>query len=255
LVIRNELQEALEQNQFRLFYQPLLNRDGLQLKGLEALIRWQHPLRGMVSPAEFIPTSEHTGQIFPVSQWVLRQACRDAVTLQSLGLEQCAIAINISPLQFKRAEFLPQLLETLSEFDLRSDAITLEITEGLLLDDSAAAIATLTALRQAGINVAIDDFGTGFSSLSYLKNLPVTELKIDRTFVQDVTANAQDAAITHSIIEMAHSLNLRVVAEGVETREQFEWLMTEGCDVMQGYYFARPMAFSDLNAYINALKA
>ncbi|SFT91378.1 EAL domain-containing protein [Halomonas saccharevitans] len=245
VALRNELQEAIEARDFELHYQPLIDREG-RVAGVEALLRWPHPLRGFVSPADFIPLAEETGQIIPISEWVLARACRDLSQLDQEGHGTLNVAVNLSPLQFHRASFLGNLRETLAVTGLPALQLSLELTEGVLLDDTEGAIATLHALREMGVGVAIDDFGTGFSSLSYLKNLPIDRVKIDRSFVSGVAHSAEDAAIIQGIISMAHHLGLKVVAEGIEQEQQHHLLSAHGCDLFQGYHFARPMPLESL---------
>lgn len=238
--LRNDLQDAIDDQQFDLHYQPLLGQTG-NVVGLEALVRWEHPAQGTVSPGLFIPLAEETGQIIPLSHWILERACRDFRALMDQGLEGCRIAINLSPLQFRREDFLPGLVDILERTGLPARALELELTEGILLDDTQAALDTLQALRGMSVSVALDDFGTGFSSLSYLRHLPIDRIKIDRSFVTHVTENPKDAAVVQGIVNLAHELELDVVAEGVETAEQHACLARLGCDIFQGYLFARPM--------------
>ena len=245
VTLRNELQEAIEAQAFELHYQPLIDREG-RVAGVEALLRWPHPRRGYVSPAQFIPLAEETGQIIPISEWVLTKACEDLRQLDGVGQGSLNVAVNLSPLQFHRASFLGNLRETLAVTGLPAPQLSLELTEGVLMDDTEGAIATLHALRTMGVGVAIDDFGTGFSSLSYLKNLPIDRIKIDRSFVSEVTNSAEDAAIIQGIISMAHHLGLRVVAEGIEQEQQHRLLLAHGCDLFQGFHFARPMPLEPL---------
>ncbi|MDT8879238.1 EAL domain-containing protein [Halomonas saccharevitans] len=245
VALRNELQEAIEARDFELHYQPLIDREG-RVAGVEALLRWPHPVRGFVSPADFIPLAEETGQIIPISEWVLARACRDLSQLDRAGHGSLNVAVNLSPLQFHRASFLGNLRETLAVTGLPAPQLSLELTEGVLMDDTEGAIATLHALREMGVGVAIDDFGTGFSSLSYLKNLPIDRVKIDRSFVSGVAHSAEDAAIIQGIISMAHHLGLKVVAEGIEQEQQHHLLSAHGCDLFQGYHFARPMPLESL---------
>jgi len=245
VTLRNELQEAIEAQAFELHYQPLIDREG-RVAGVEALLRWPHPRRGYVSPAQFIPLAEETGQIIPISEWVLARACRDLRQLDRVGHGSLNVAVNLSPLQFHRASFLGNLRETLAVTGLPAPQLSLELTEGVLMDDTEGAIATLHALRTMGVGVAIDDFGTGFSSLSYLKNLPIDRIKIDRSFVSGVANSAEDAAIIQGIISMAHHLGLKVVAEGIEQEQQHRLLSAHGCDLFQGYHFARPMPLESL---------
>ncbi|SEK41531.1 EAL domain-containing protein [Halomonas daqiaonensis] len=245
VALRNELQEAIDAQAFELHYQPLIDRQG-RVAGVEALLRWPNTVRGYVPPDQFIPLAEETGQIIPISEWVLSRACRDLCMLDQAGHGILNVAVNLSPLQFHRSSFLGNLRQTLSVTGLPAPKLSLELTEGVLMDDTENAIDTLHALKSMGVNVAIDDFGTGFSSLSYLKNLPIDTVKIDRSFVSEVTRNAEDDAIIQGIISMAHHLGLKVVAEGIEHEEQYRLLMTHGCDLFQGFHLGRPMPLENL---------
>lgn len=251
--LRNELQDAIDRQRFEMHYQPIVRRGDGRLHGFEALVRWQHPTHGYMSPAEFIPLAEHTGQIIPLSNWILRQACIDAAMLNQRGDYQ--MAVNLSPMQFHRPNFLDIVRRTLKETGLAAQRLEMELTEGILMDDAQHAIRILTELREMGVSVTIDDFGTGFSSLSYLKSLPIGKIKIDRSFVQEINNDPDDAAITVSIINMAHHLGLTVVAEGIETRPQLDFLASQGCDLYQGYYFARPMPMEDLLKFLESSAA
>ncbi|WP_372590854.1 EAL domain-containing protein [Guyparkeria sp.] len=248
--LRNDLQEAIEHEDFEVHYQPLVHSDDQRIAGLEALLRWNHPKHGHVSPATFVPLAEETGQIIPLSEWVLDRACRDMENLCDLGLTNARMAINLSPIQFNRPNFLDTIRRTLARTGLPAERLELELTEGILMNDTASAIEVLKALRESAISVSIDDFGTGFSSLSYLKNLPIDTIKIDRSFVQNVETSSDDAAIVQGIISMAHHLGLTVVAEGIETDAQRAILTGYGCDILQGYFFARPMPMADLTDYL-----
>ncbi|MFQ3788092.1 EAL domain-containing protein [Halomonas sp. A29] len=250
MALRNDLQEAIEAQNFELHYQPLIDARSGRVAGFEALVRWKHPLKGYLSPGLFIPLAEETGQIGPISDWVLRQACRDMCLLAVEGYGRYRVSVNLSPLQFRRANFLSNLQQALLETGLSPDYLELELTEGILMTDTASAIETLHCLRDMGVEVSIDDFGTGFSSLSYLKQLPIGKIKIDRSFVRDVTTNRHDSAIVQGIISMAHHLGLMVVAEGIEQAEQRDFLAAHGCDVFQGFLFARPMPLKNLRAYL-----
>ncbi|MCH8550339.1 MAG: EAL domain-containing protein [Natronospirillum sp.] len=250
VALRNELQEAIDQEQFELHYQPIYQAGTDRIRTLEALIRWKDPKQGYRSPAEFIPLAEDTGQIIPISHWVMQQACRDLKQLRQHS--DVSVSVNLSFVQFRRPNFLDSVLSVLDEAGLPREAMTLELTESILMEDTEGAIEVLTALRQTGIRVAIDDFGTGFSSLSYLRRLPVNELKIDRSFVRELTENPHDAAITSSIINMAHQLKLEVIAEGVETEAQANWLIENDCDGLQGFYFAHPTPLLDLQQLLGA---
>jgi diguanylate cyclase (GGDEF)-like protein len=249
VALRNDLQEAIDGQQFELHYQPLIDRDG-EVSGVEALLRWPHPRRGYISPATFIPLAESTGQIIPISQWVLDRACRDMCALSAKGLGEVKVAVNLSPLQFHRASFLSGLRHTLTSIGLAPSRLELELTEGILMDRTETAIDILKALRGMQIGVSIDDFGTGFSSLSYLKYLPIGKVKIDRSFIHELSTSEHDTAIVQGIISMAHHLGLEVVAEGIETREQYQKLKQYGCDFFQGFLLARPMPLDRLEELI-----
>lgn len=249
VTLRNDLQEAILNEQFELHYQPLLTREG-RVKGFEALVRWNHPSKGSISPGLFIPIAEETGQIITLSQWVMERAANDFLALQAILPNHCRIAVNLSPMQFHRPSFLNTLHSTLEATGLSAHSLELELTEGILMNDTEAAIETLHALRTMGISIAIDDFGTGFSSLSYLRHLPVDKVKIDRSFIVNIAENGKDAAVVQGIIALAHHLDLLVVAEGVETSEQRQQLIALGCDVFQGYLFARPMPFEALKSWL-----
>lgn len=249
--LRHALQQAIEQEQFELHYQPQIHHSG-RVAGVEALIRWHHPERGNIPPGQFISLAEDTGQIIPISEWVLETACRDAVALNATSSVPMTMAINVSPMQFQRPGFLDSLKQVLARSGLPPALLELELTEGVLMDSAEHTIQALQAIRQLGVHIALDDFGTGFSSLSYLKRLPINKLKVDRSFVNDVAVDSRDAAIIEGVVTMADKLGLEVLIEGVETAEQFHYLRTLQCDHFQGYYFARPMALSALKAYLQA---
>ncbi|RUR41246.1 sensor domain-containing phosphodiesterase [Vreelandella populi] len=249
MVLRNDLQEAIEREEFALHYQPLIDREG-NLAGVEALLRWEHPEKGFISPARFIPLAETTGQIIPISEWVLKRACLDMQLLNQQGLGAIRVAVNLSPLQFQRSSFLANLRQTLLMTGLPAEQLSLELTEGILMDNTEGAIDTLHALRSMNVGVSIDDFGTGYSSLSYLKHLPISTVKIDRSFINELNNSEDDAAIVQGIISMAHHLGLKVVAEGVETEEQYQRLMTYQCDFFQGYGLAKPMPLEELETFV-----
>ena len=249
VTLRNDLQEAITQEQFELHYQPLLTRDG-DIHGFEALVRWNHPVKGPISPGLFIPIAEETGQIIGLSQWVMERAAKDFLKLQPLLPNHCRMAVNLSPMQFHRPSFLSSLRKTLEVTGLPPTALELELTEGILMNDTEAAIDTLHALRGMGISIAIDDFGTGFSSLSYLRHLPIDKIKIDRSFILNIVESSKDAAVVQGIIALAHHLELNVVAEGVETSAQQQHLLALNCDVLQGFLFAKPMPFEPLTHWL-----
>jgi EAL domain-containing protein (putative c-di-GMP-specific phosphodiesterase class I) len=243
--IEESLRRALERDEFTLHYQPKVNLKTGALSGAEALVRWTHPTKGAISPAQFIPVAEDCGLILPISKWVLRQACRQAKAWIDSGLPLSNLAVNISAIQFRAAGFLADLFAILAETGLDPKILELELTETVLMKRVETAQAILKALRAEGIRLAIDDFGTGYSSLSYLTKLPVDALKIDQSFVRQITLAPKETTIVTAVISMARSLNLRVVAEGVETREELAFLERHQCDEAQGYYFSRPVAAPD----------
>jgi diguanylate cyclase (GGDEF)-like protein len=242
LSLEHDLRYALARAQLRVHYQPQVDLERNQVMGVEALLRWQHPQRGLVLPSEFIPLAEDTGLILPIGEWALRTACAQGKAWQDQGLGPLRVAVNLSARQFLQAELLGLIAETLRESGLPPACLELEITESLLMRDIDGAISTLGALKAMGVQLAIDDFGTGYSSLSYLKRFPLDRLKIDRSFVRDITTGADDAAIALAVIAMAHSMRLQVIAEGVETATQLAVLQSGGCQQMQGFYFGYPLA-------------
>uniref|UniRef100_UPI0030DB15C6 EAL domain-containing protein n=1 Tax=uncultured Marinobacter sp. TaxID=187379 RepID=UPI0030DB15C6 len=250
VALRNDLEIAQELGQLEVFYQPLIDGRTGQVRGSEALVRWHHPDRGLIAPSTFIPLAEDTGQIIALGRWVLHQACRDNVRLHGLGYREHKIAVNVSPVQLRQARFVESVTDILRQTGLPADMLELEIVESVVLYDTDQVIESLHKLRALGIGIAIDDFGTGFSSLSYLKLMPVTKIKIDRAFIKDVISDRSDAAITQGILSMAHHLSLEVVAEGVETEAHAAFLRKNHCDLLQGYLFARPMPFPELVTYM-----
>jgi diguanylate cyclase (GGDEF)-like protein len=237
------LRRALRDDEFALAFQPIVAADGSTVVAVEALLRWNDPVRAtVVSPAEFIPVLEQTGLIVPVGEWVLREACRRMRSWTTQGALPVTLSVNVSPLQFAEPGFVRQVLATLQATGLPPRQLQLEVTEGLLLDPTPEALRKMDALVDAGVRLAVDDFGMGYSSLAYLKRFPLHALKIDRMFVRDVPQQSQDSAIVCAIVELGHALGLQVTAEGVETSAQHEALRALGCDSMQGFLFARPMA-------------
>lgn len=243
LTLEMELRRALERNEFVLYYQPKVELISGKVNGMEALLRWQSPERGLVAPGEFIPLLEETGLILPVGEWVLRAACQQARAWQQLGLPAIRIAVNISALQFKQIDLAGIIQNIFKENDLdpNQGMLEFELTESLLMKNADRTIDTLNKLHELGIQFSIDDFGTGYSSLSYLKRFPISTLKIDQSFVRDILENSDDAAIVNAIIALGHSLGLKVIAEGVETIAQLNYLRTMKCNEMQGYLFSRPV--------------
>tara|TARA_R110002051_G_scaffold95821_2_gene165905 strand:- start:66994 stop:69186 length:2193 start_codon:yes stop_codon:yes gene_type:complete len=248
--LRNDLQRAIETQAFKLHYQPQVNSTTGEIVGAEALLRWTHPVRGIVSPAAFIPLAETTGQIIPITLWVLDTACCHLRQLADEGTFLPCIAVNISSTHLLRASFVSTVKAALNKHGLHAAQLELEITETVLLNHADRALHTLQQLKKMGVRLAIDDFGVGFSSMNYLKVLPVNKIKIDRSFINGTDHNEQDAAICQGIISMAHHLRLRVVAEGVEREGQRVFLQENHCDDMQGYLFAKPMSFSKLRQFI-----
>lgn len=244
--LRHELMVALQEQHFKLLYQPIIDTLSDKIVGVEALIRWDHPERGLISPLSFIPLAERTGQIIAIGNWVLHQACKDIAQLNQTRTEDISVAVNISPLQFRRTNFLSELLQILLANNFNCQLLKIEVTEGMLLLGVERSIELLKSIRALGIKVSIDDFGTGYSSLSYLRQLPIDEIKLDRSFIQHLPEQNKDAAIVAAIINMANTLDLKVVAEGVETEAQAKFLTQHKCDYLQGYYFAKPISLDNL---------
>jgi EAL domain-containing protein (putative c-di-GMP-specific phosphodiesterase class I) len=239
--LENELHKALESRQFRLHYQIQINRSRRAL-GAEALIRWNHPTRGLLSPADFIPLAEDTGLIMPIGKWVLHTACAQLnAWANDEQTRNLVLAVNISARQFHQPDFVTQVLRAVQRNAINPNLLKLELTESLLLEDIEDTVATMNALKATGVQLSLDDFGTGYSSLQYLKVLPLDQIKIDRSFVRDVASDNNDAAIVQTIIAMAETLGLDVIAEGVETEAQLEFLELRGCHAYQGYLFGKPV--------------
>jgi diguanylate cyclase (GGDEF)-like protein len=235
------LRRALERDELALAYQPKINVRSRRITGAEALLRWTHPVRGPISPAQFIPIAEDTGLIRQIGAWVMRRACAQAKAWADAGLALSTMAVNVSSMEFRDDSFLDGLFTILDDTGLPAHALELELTESVLMKHVETAAVTLGTLRDQGVQIAIDDFGTGYSSLSYLRKFPIDALKIDQSFVAGIANAADDASIVTAVIGMARSLNLRVVAEGVETREQAKFLQVHECDEAQGYYFSKPV--------------
>lgn len=242
LLLELELRQALERNEFQVYYQPKVNLLSEEIEGAEALVRWYHPERGLISPGEFIPLAEKTGFIIPLGEWILKTACAQAKDWQATGYPPIRIAVNLSGHQFNQPHLGKVIVEILKETGLDPNYLELELTESTVMQNPEIAIATLTQLKALGIQISIDDFGTGYSSLSYLRQLPFDILKIDRSFVCQLTQDAKNAAITTAILQMARSLNLKVVAEGVETEAELAFFYGHQCDEIQGYWFSPPLS-------------
>lgn len=239
--LERDLRLALAAGQLELHYQPQYSLSNDRLMGVEALIRWRHPQRGYISPMIFIPVAEASGLILPIGNWVLHEACRQAASWRSAGLPSMRVAVNVSSRQFAESSLTQQVTDALAQYELPAACLKLEITESLLMQDVDRAIATMQELVDIGVCLAIDDFGTGYSSLSYLGRFCISELKIDQSFVRNLTSDADNAAIVHAIISLARNLKLGVIAEGVETEAQVHFLKDAGCHDMQGYYFSKPL--------------
>ena len=250
--IESGLRSALERNEFVLHYQPQVDLQSGRIVGMEALIRWQHPELGMVPPGRFVGVAEDTGLIVPIGAWVMRTACAQNKAWQDAGLGRLRVAVNLSARQFGAEDLLPGIEAALADTGLAADCLELELTESLFMGDITPAVELLHRMKALGVNLSIDDFGTGYSSFSYLSRFPIDVLKIDRSFVADITHDANDAAIVDSIIALAHNLRLSVIAEGVETAEQLEHLRRQGCDEMQGYYFSRPLPAAEFEQMLRA---
>jgi len=242
MALESNLRRALEKEELSLVYQPQIDtRTGL-MTGVEALLRWNHPETGAISPGKFIPIAEETGLIIPIGEWVLRSACRQARSWIDAGFTSLCVAVNISGCQFKQGNLANLVRQVLEETGLDPANLELELTESILMDNAESAVNMLKELKTLGVNLAIDDFGTGYSSLTYLKHFPIDRLKIDQMFIRNITTDANDASISKAIIAMAHSLRMDVIAEGVETKEQKEFLAAHDCFEMQGYYLCRPVS-------------
>ena len=246
LFVENNLRRALSQNELEVFYQPKLCLRSGRLLGLEALLRWNHPERGMIRPDQFISVAEETGLIIPIGKWVVRQSCRMSLELREAGLGDLQVAINLSPKQFSDPELVASIASIIREEGLPPHLLELELTEGLLLEATEDTHRQLDELKQLGLTLAMDDFGTGYSSLSYLKKFPIDIIKIDRSFINEIPDNQDDMEITSAVVAMAHNLKLKVVAEGIETPAQLAFLRRHRCDVGQGYLFDRPIPGCEL---------
>jgi len=250
LALEAGLRHALERGEFRVHYQPKIEITTGTITGVEALLRWQHPERGLIPPDRFIPLAEATGLIVPIGLWTLREVCERGKAWQSLDLPRFPIAVNLSATQFRQQDLVPQLAAILKSTGFDPKFLELEITESVVMQDPDKVVMKLEALRRMGIRLAIDDFGTGYSSLGYLKRFPINNLKVDRSFVRDLAHSSDDVAITRAVIAMAHSLGMNVIAEGVELKEQFDVLRKEGCDEFQGWLCRPALAEEDLLHFI-----
>lgn len=247
-----ELRQAIAEEQFTLYYQPRMDLATGLIIGAEALLRWHRPGIGIVAPAMFLPRVEENGLILPIGEWVLKEACRRAVEWQHQGLPGIRVSVNLSALQFRKQDVSLLVTEILAETGLDATLLELEITESVMLEDTDAVVRDLHRLRELGVSISIDDFGVGYSSLQYVKHLPVDRIKVDRCFIRNITTDPNDAAILRAIVNLGHSLDLTIVGEGVETAEQLAHLRIEGCDEGQGYYLGKPMPVEEFIAFVKA---
>ena len=249
--MENHLRRALERNEFLVYYQPKVELIHGSITGLEALLRWNHPELGLVSPAQFIPLLEDNGLIVPIGEWVIGEACRQLkIWATETGMPTLSVAVNLSPRQLQRRQLAPSVEQVVSRSGVDPRSVELEVTESVLMHNADQARGILRELKDFGIRLSVDDFGTGYSSLAYLKSFPLDALKIDRSFVRDITSDPDDAMITRAVISLAHSLRLKVVAEGVETPAQLAFLTVNGCDEMQGFYFSKPLPAAQCGALL-----
>ncbi|MDX8396978.1 MAG: EAL domain-containing protein, partial [Mariprofundaceae bacterium] len=237
-----QLRHAIENDEFEVVYQPQVNVQTGSLRGMEALLRWNNAELGMVSPAEFIPVAEEVGLIVPIGKWVLRTACAQCKAWRDQGYPKLLVAVNLSSRQFCEPNFLNMLIEVIFETKISPRQLELELTEGIIMKSDTATVRTLNEINECGVHLSVDDFGTGYSSMSYLKRFPLDKLKIDKSFIDNLTTDSDDEAIVTAIISLSKSLKLTVVAEGVELEEQRQWLKANGCDVIQGYFYSKPLS-------------
>jgi EAL domain-containing protein (putative c-di-GMP-specific phosphodiesterase class I) len=252
LHLENDLQHALERREFVLHYQPQVRYTNGAILGMEALIRWQRPDGQLVSPLDFIPIAEDNGLIIPIGEWVLREACRSLAQWRKLGHTSLRMAINISARQFRSAGLVEAVRRALADFAVPAHCLELEITESVAMENPQETIRTLRAIKDMGVSLSIDDFGTGYSSLAYLKLFPIDYLKLDRAFVKDIEVDPNDAVICAAAVSLAHSMKLKVVAEGVESAAQAVYLNDQGVDLMQGFLFSRPVQRDNVPALLTA---
>jgi len=248
----SRLRLAIDRKEFELYYQPQVSSATGQIIGAEALLRWNSPDRGMVSPGEFLPRAEENGMIVPINEWVLMEACREAKSWHRMGLGPIKIGVNLSPIQFQRVNVSALVVKALSATQLDPRCLDLEITENIVMEDSESVVATLRQIAELGATISVDDFGTGYSSLNYIKQFPLDRIKIDQCFIRNMIDNPSDHAIVRTVANLGHSLGLTVVAEGVETEAQANLLKADGCDVMQGYFYGKPMPAADFIAMMRA---
>jgi len=252
ITLEAELRHALANQEFELFYQPQIDLRSGRIIGAEALIRWRHPVRGLVRPLDFLPFAEETGLIIPINEWVIAEACRVCKGWSKDDLPRLRMAVNLSPVQFRNRDMVALVGDVLDRTGLDPKLLELELTETILMHDAEAVTVALRELRRRGVSISIDDFGTGYSSLAYVKKFPVDRIKIDQSFVRNMTTDPNDAAIVRAVINLGHSLGIDVIAEGVENQDQVEILRTEGCEEAQGYLFAKPLPLAEFEALVRS---
>ncbi|UOF89954.1 bifunctional diguanylate cyclase/phosphodiesterase [Fodinisporobacter ferrooxydans] len=252
--LENSLRNALKKEEFFLSYQPKVDIKTNQVIGMEALLRWNHGKLGMISPAKFIPIAEESGLIVPIGEWVLRMACKQNKDWQDAGFPPLRVAVNLSARQFQKKNLVEVISKILAETGLEPRWLEVEVTESILMQNMEFTVSILQQLQAIGIHISIDDFGTGYSSLNYLKRFPINSLKIDQSFVQDIATDPDDAAIVTAVISLAHHMKLKVIAEGVETEGQLEFLRMRNCDDMQGYYFSKPLKAEEFTKLLESSK-
>jgi len=250
LALENALRRAVERAEFAVYYQPLVDLKTGQISGMEALLRWHHPERGVLAPGEFIQVAEESGVIVPLGMWVLREACRQLQQWRKEGLPPLLMAVNLSGLQLRQPHLAEEVKKALEAYDIEPHWLELELTESVLVREGGGPQEILGKLKTMGVKLAIDDFGTRYSSLAYLKRFAIDRIKIDRSFIQDLPGDEENAAIVRAIVSMAHSLRLEVLAEGIETQGQLNFVRREGCDAAQGYLFSRPLPAAEAGALL-----
>ena len=251
--MNNLIREGIENNEFSLYYQPQIDVQTEEVVGVEALIRWIHPTEGFISPMDFIPFAEMTGQIYDIGEWVLQTACIKKSEWKSLKYSHIKMAVNLSSKRLTQEGLVEKIKNEIEKYGLSGECLELEITETAVMDDLERAIHVLHEIRALGVTIALDDFGTGYSSLTYLQKLPIDVLKVDREFINNITKENEESHIFKFVTQVAHTLGLKVIAEGVETKEQLEFLQKNGCDIAQGYYFSKPMPCDEINAVISQI--
>ncbi len=253
VLIETDLRKAIERNEFRLYYQPKVNLQSGKMIGVEALIRWFHPEKGFIPPLDFIPVAEETGQIIPIGEWVLRTACIQNKAWQNAGFLPLVMSVNLSNRQLYQSQFVDVVRDILTETGLAPEYLELEITESMMVDTHHA-LPKINELRDLGVHISLDDFGTGFSALYYLKEFPISKIKIDQSFIRNCTSDSNDTTIVKTIIAMAHQLKMGVIAEGIETKEQLNFLQKSLCNHGQGYLFSKPLPPEELVPFFDEIE-